>query len=127
MKKFAKVLVSLLVSAVALFVAFRGIEFSKVWLTLKSVSVWPIVPLLFFLGLHLVVRSLRWRYLLPESQEDPPTIRTLFDSLMLGAFASFILPLRAGEFVRPLVLTKWSRYSFSTAFVYASSSQMIHK
>jgi uncharacterized protein (TIRG00374 family) len=117
MKKFAKVLVSLLVSAVALFVAFRGVEFSKVWLTLKSVSVWPIVPLLFFLGLHLVVRSLRWRYLLPESQEEPPTIRTLFDSLMLGAFASFILPLRAGEFVRPLVLTKWSRYSFSTAFV----------
>ena len=117
MKKAAKVLVSVLVSLVALFIAFRGVEFSKIWITLKSLSVWPLIPLTLFLALHLVVRSLRWRYLLPATAEHPPTIRTLFDSMMLGAFASFILPLRAGEFVRPLVLTKWSSYSFSAAFV----------
>lgn len=117
MKKVAKVLFSILISLVALFVAFRGVEFNKLWMTITSLSVWPLIPLTLFLAVHLVVRSLRWRYLLPESGESRPTIRALFDSMMLGAFASFILPLRAGEFVRPLVLTKWSRYSFSTAFV----------
>lgn len=117
MNKIAKVLFSVLVSLVALFIAFRGVEFNKLWITLASLSVWPLIPLTLFLAVHLVIRSLRWRYLLPESEESQPTIRALFDSMMLGAFASFILPLRAGEFVRPLVLTKWSRYSFSTAFV----------
>lgn len=117
MKSFAKIFISLLISAIALIVAFQGVDFAKILVTIRSLSLWPLAPLALFLVVHFGVRSLRWRYLLPEISEEQPTVRILFDSMMLGAFASFVLPLRAGEFVRPLVLTKWSRYSFSSAFV----------
>jgi uncharacterized protein (TIRG00374 family) len=37
--------------------------------------------------------------------------------MMLGNLATFLLPFRLGEFIRPLVLTRWSEYSFASSFI----------
>ncbi|RMD86131.1 MAG: hypothetical protein D6808_03965, partial [Candidatus Dadabacteria bacterium] len=46
---------------------------------------------------NFALRAVRWRYLLPEGQNL--SFSLLFDSLMIGNLATFILPLRAGEFI----------------------------
>jgi uncharacterized protein (TIRG00374 family) len=117
MNRIIKLAVGAIVSVGALAYAFRDVDTEKLGVTLREALWWPLLPFLLFFGIHLVARSLRWRYFLPDVEAGRPSVRNLFDGLMLGTFASFVLPFRAGEFIRPLVLTRWSSYSFSTAFV----------
>lgn len=117
MKKASQLALGCLISAVTLFFVFKDFEFAKVKESLSEMTLWPIVPFLFFVVLHYYIRCIRWKFLLPTAKERPPTMQALFDSLILGNLASCILPLRIGEFVRPLVLTRWSEYSFGTAFI----------
>ena len=72
----------------------------------------PILILLFLFSFFL--RALRWRYLLPTGLEIS-TMR-LFSACVLGMLASCVLPLRAGEFVRPWVLSRSKQVSFSLGF-----------
>ena len=104
------------VSVVLLGVIVFSVNWSQVWVHLRSAHLWALVPSLVLLLVHFSLRAIRWRYLLPIS-ETPPTTRALFDAIMLGSFATFILPLRAGEFVRPFMLTRYAKLSFSSAFV----------
>lgn len=63
--------------------------------------------------LLLLIRALRWRVLLPSSQKYD-TLK-LFQATIVGQFAIWVLPLRAGEFVRPLVLKQIEGVSYSAA------------
>ena len=87
----------------------------EVFDAMRSMKIWPVFPTLALVGLHWYLRSLRWRYLLPPAAESP-SLRVLFDSFMAGNFATFTLPLRAGEFVRAFLLSRQSKYTFPTAF-----------
>ena len=57
---------------------------------------------------------MRWRFLLPKSGEY--STKTLFNACVIGNLASYALPLRAGEFVRPWVLSRKKQVSFTAAF-----------
>ena len=61
---------------------------------------------------HFILRAYRWKFLLPEGERVK--LRPLFDAFMIGNFANFFLPLRAGEFIRPYVLTLYTPYTYST-------------
>ncbi len=117
MKKLLKVGLGCLVSLVALYVVFKDVDVQALGNSFKQVAWWPLLPFLGFFVVHVFCRSLRWRYLLPQTQQKRPTLRMLFDSMMLGNLATFLLPFRLGEFIRPLVLTRWSEYSFASSFV----------
>lgn len=71
----------------------------------------PLAAALFLLACYL--RALRWRWLLPTGIELP-TMR-LFSATAIGSLASFVLPLRAGEFIRPWVLARTKKVTFSCA------------
>jgi uncharacterized protein (TIRG00374 family) len=58
------------------------------------------------------LRAIRWRLLLPGSVRPP--LFVLFKALLGGFFASFILPLRVGELVRPWLLSRWQPIPFAT-------------
>jgi uncharacterized protein (TIRG00374 family) len=85
----------------------------------SEAKVFPAVfPFLFCFAAHFFFRSLRWRYLLPaQPGERKVSLQQLFDSMMLGNLATFIFPFRLGEFIRPLILSRWTNYTFSSAFV----------
>lgn len=91
------------------------IEWSEVGRQLARVHLWALIPSVAILFVHFILRSLRWRYLLPDTER--PTLRQLFDAIMVGNFATYMLPLRAGEFVRPALLSLHTNYSFSSTFV----------
>ena len=93
-----------------------SLNWTEVLAAMKQVSPWPFLLALLIAFAHFILRALRWRYLLPETA-SPPKLKILFDSMMAGNFASYVLPLRAGEFVRPFLLSRQSSYAFPTAFV----------
>ena len=117
MKRVAQISIGSLVSALMLYLAFKDMKFAELRESFSQIAWWPVVPFLAIFGVHVILRSWRWRFLLPEAQRQPPTIRQLFDSMLLGNFATFLLPFRPGEIIRPLILSRWSEYSFATAFI----------
>ena len=85
------------ITVVALYFAFRGIDWSMLLHYLKGAS--PALLLLAILGtcLSYILRAWRWRYLFAEKAI------TFFDAccvLILGFFMNNVLPARAGELVR---------------------------
>jgi uncharacterized protein (TIRG00374 family) len=117
MKKLIQVVVGFLISGAMLYVAFKDVNGAAIRESFARAAWWPVLPFLGFFALHYFFRSLRWRCLLPQAERELPTLRMLFDSMMLGNLATFLLPFRLGEFVRPLVLTRWSEYSFASSFI----------
>ena len=71
------------------------------------------VTLVFFL--HHSLRSLRWRLLIQDGEGIG--FQKLFEGIIIGNFANFILPLRAGEFVRPFMLSRQTDIQFGASFV----------
>ena len=92
-----------------------SIEWAKVWHDLLRVHYLIFIPVTLLILIQFVVRALRWRYLLPG--ERPVGLATLFDGIMLANFGNYFLPLRAGEFMRPLLVMRETKASFSSCFV----------
>lgn len=93
---------------------FRDIDFRVFLAALQQINL-PFI--LVFIALYLLffyAKALRWRLLLPN--RNAVTTRDLFRATMLGAFATNVIPLRAGEIVRPLALSRSGEISFSSAF-----------
>jgi len=80
------------------------IDWPKVWIELKNAHFLPVIWVTVVWLVHFSMKALRWKYLLPEKYETTFTQR--FNALMVGSLATFILPLRAGEFIRPFFLSK---------------------
>jgi uncharacterized protein (TIRG00374 family) len=117
MKKMAQLGVGCSVSAAMLYMAFKDLDLEQLKSNISQLALWPILP---FVGLffgHYYLRSLRWRLLLPSPHGEAVGLRKLFDSMMVGNLATFLLPFRLGEFIRPLMLSRLSNYSFASSFI----------
>jgi uncharacterized protein (TIRG00374 family) len=117
MKKVIQLVVGCSVSALMVYIVFGDAKLSDLQASFDRIVWWPVAPFVILFGLHYVLRSVRWRYLLPESKRERPTLRHLFDSIILGNLATCLLPFRLGEFIRPLVLARWTEYRFGAAFI----------
>jgi len=106
-------IVSLAVSLGIVGYLFAKLDWPEVWNQLKLVNLWYL-PLLLGMFIPLIwMRAMRWRLLLPN--RDQLSLARLFDATIIGFFASFVLPLRAGEIIRPWVLSRWQPVSFSAS------------
>ena len=112
---YIKKIIGILVSAVAIAILAFSVEWSKVGVALTQMHYWVVIPSVALVALQMFLRGVRWRYLLPKTDKTVP-VRTLVDAIMVGNLASSVLPLRAGEFVRPLLLSFQTKHSFPTAF-----------
>jgi len=92
-----------------------GLDWAALGSALKEIDYLVLIPMTLVMTIHYASRAWRWRYLLPNDSAIPP-FRSLFDSLMIGNMASFLLPLRAGEFIRPFVLSKDTGRPFAETF-----------
>lgn len=113
-----KFIISLILSLLVLVWVFAGIEWQQFLIELKSTN-WPwLIVLTLIVFFQNLLRAWRWRFLLPKQthSSSEPSILLLYNSIMLGNFASYILPLRAGEFVRPWMLTRNANFKFAAAF-----------
>ncbi len=104
MNRKARILLTVVLSACFLFIAIRGTEWSRVSDALARTA-WIFVPGVFLATIWtLLIRAQRWQVLLRAlgSVELPPLVH----ATNIGFMANMILPLRAGEVIRPVLLAR---------------------
>lgn len=103
----------ILLAAVFLAVAFRGIDLSELFDTLATLRYGWILLILPAGLLSHYARALRWKYMLGHVKEGL-SVRNLFAAVMIGYMVNNVLP-RVGELVRPYVAGRLEGISKSTA------------
>lgn len=106
-------LIAILLAAVLLYFALRGIEWRQVWSILIRANVAFVALWLFLVTIAMVLRALRWRVLLRS--RAPVGFGTAFWATAAGYLGNSFLPARAGELVRTVMVS--GRSGLSTAFV----------
>lgn len=107
-----KILISLIISLFILIWLFLSIEWTSVIEAMKHLNYIYLGISFIIIVLHFIFRTIRWKLLLNSNPKYNNKIG--FDSIQLGNFVNYILPLRAGEIARPLLLTKKTKIPFPT-------------
>lgn len=109
-----KIIIGILISAVFLYLALRGVDAHAIYEELAHTEPLPLVAAVVAFLTAFVVRGARWKVVL-ESTPDCPSFRKLISALFIGYAANGVLPLRAGELVRSFAISRKSRMSTATA------------
>ncbi len=102
-----------LISAVFLWIALRGLNLALVWEALQRANYLWLIPGvgIYFLGVW--VRTWRWHYLLRPLKAVPT--QKLFPIVTIGYMGNNIYPARAGELLRAYVLRQEEGVSISSS------------
>jgi uncharacterized protein (TIRG00374 family) len=112
-KKYLHLLIGLVIIALSLFFAFRGVSVNELLDALMQADYYYIIPAVLLAIISYLFRAMRWRYLVCTVKDVKTT--DLFAPLMIGFMAN-MLPARAGEFIRAYLLSKKVKISFSSSF-----------
>jgi glycosyltransferase 2 family protein len=107
-------ILGIVLTAILLYIAFRGTDYDTLVGTLKGANIWWIltsVPILLFCH---YIRAWRWQLLLVPVKNKVGR-GNAFSSLLIGYMMNNILP-RAGELFRPYVLGKMENISKASSF-----------
>ncbi len=104
MKRNIRIGVSVLISLVFLFIAGRGVDWARAGEALSHASYAWAIPMLLITPLTMLIRALRWRVLLRPV--GAPSLGSLYDATSIGFMANMVLPLRVGEVIRPVLLSR---------------------
>jgi uncharacterized membrane protein YbhN (UPF0104 family) len=104
---------SLPLAGVLLYFSLRGIEWRQVWSILRGADVLLVLLASTLMAAALFLRGLRWRVLL--SAQQPVQVGLAFWASSAGYLGNNLLPARAGEAVRTLIVSR--RAGLSTMFV----------
>ncbi|MGH7899236.1 MAG: lysylphosphatidylglycerol synthase transmembrane domain-containing protein [Candidatus Binatia bacterium] len=107
MKHFLRIALSLGLSGVFVAVAVRDVSWPEAWAALRSAHLGYVAPVILFGGVSLYFRALRWGVLLAPIADVPS--RSLFSATSIGFTANMLLPLRAGEILKPWFLARKER------------------
>jgi uncharacterized protein (TIRG00374 family) len=99
-----RIALSVAISAVFLAFAVRGVDWGEAWAAVRAANyVW--VLLMFPVTIWtLFIRAQRWRVFLHAV--GVPPLRPLVSATNIGFLANMVLPLRIGEVVRPVLLSR---------------------
>jgi hypothetical protein len=103
------------VSAVALWLALRGLRLSDVLGHIRTVRPLPLVACIVVATLTFPIRALRWRHLVRDTQGDPLPLAPAWHAVAIGFMGNNLLPLRAGELLRAWSLTRLAPVRMSSA------------
>lgn len=116
-RKVVWTLAGVLLAAVLLYLALRGVDVRQLGRTLASANPWLVAAACALNTLTLALRAARWRILLNgEGQVGYPPV---FWATSAGYFGNNFLPARAGELVRTVLVTSAS--GLDTAYVLATA------
>jgi uncharacterized protein (TIRG00374 family) len=105
------------ISGVLLFFAVRGVDWTQVLATLRRGRVDFLSLACLILTVSYMIRALRWRVVL--SAERRIALMTVFWATMAGYLGNSVLPARAGELIRSVLLGRQA--SLSTSYVLATT------
>jgi uncharacterized protein (TIRG00374 family) len=108
-----RVALGLLVSAVFLALAFRGVHFREVGEALRSANYLWLVPAVAAIVASIGLRAVRWRLLFHPDRHL--RLSSLFGSMNVGYLVNDLLPMRLGEVVRAYLLSQLEPVSAARA------------
>ena len=108
-----RLVASLALTALFLWLALRNVDLAGVGAALRSAHYGYLLPAALCTVAGYAVRTLRWRTILAPAK--PIAFRRLFPVLMIGFATNNLLPARIGEFARAYVLGSREGVSRSTA------------
>jgi uncharacterized protein (TIRG00374 family) len=88
------------------YVALSSINLSLAWHALRTSDYWWLVAALIAFGLGNLTRAFRWRSLFAPTRRPP--VGAVWNAMMVGYLYNNIMPARAGEAARVVVLTQRS-------------------
>src|SRR5687768_5136742 len=93
---------------------FRDANLAEVWAETRNADPWLLALAVGFTVVTYAMRAWRWQWLLAPI--GPTRFRDAFRAAVLGFAASFLLPARAGEVIRPYLLARREGLKASAAF-----------
>lgn len=109
----ASIALALILSAAGFYLAVRHVPFKDLWAYGARIDYLWLLPSLAATVLCYVFRILRWQLILAPSQRVP--FAAVYHAMMIGFAVNCVLPARAGEIARPLVLRNTRQVPFATA------------
>lgn len=97
MKSLILKLLPWVITSVALYFAFTGLEWHVLFESVRKAEPLWLLAAVALTGLSYVLRAVRWRYFFPDLNIDFPNS---YRVLILGFFMNNVLPARTGELVR---------------------------
>src|SRR5262245_38906941 len=113
--------IQIAVSVAAIVLVVRGLDVQATLEAFRDANYWLLIPAIVFLILDLQLRAIRWRLLL--APQKGLSHANLFGASNVGYLVNSILPFRAGEVVRVLVVDELE----DTGVVRAASSVVVER
>lgn len=106
----------LILAATVLLMAFflRNANLQRVWVEIKQARLELLVAAFVTTAMTYLVRALRWQCILMPI--GGARLSTVFRTTVIGFAATFLLPARAGEFIRPYLLARREGLSATATF-----------
>ena len=115
-------LIGAVLSAVALYIAFRRVPIAELGKYLAAINYLWTMPTLVLVVLTLILRAYRWRFLLAPGHRI--TVRGAFNPMMIGFMINCVLPGRLGEIARPMALKRTRGVPFGTGFATVAAERL---
>jgi len=106
--------IGILISAIFIVLFVQGLDFNQMWNAIKQANYVFVIPLVISFYLQYAVRAERWRFLLNPIKKI--SHYSCFVAVIIAFMATNILPMRAGEFVRAIVIGKKEDISITSSF-----------
>lgn len=117
--RYIYLLLSLVLAGVLLYFSLRGIDWERVRTLMLSAQLSDATLLVLLFSLTLFLRAVRWRVLLLA--ESRVRLGSAFYATSAGYLANNVLPARAGELVRTMMVSRYAQVSrtfvLTTAFL----------
>ena len=96
--------VTIIISLVFLGFAVSGVNWDEAWAAITRANYFYCIPMTVGAVWQLYVRAQRWQILLQPL--GAPNMKTLSAATNIGFMANMVLPLRAGEVIRPVLVSR---------------------
>jgi len=107
--------VGIAVSAVFLWWAFKGLSFAEMWHHARSANLLLIIASVAVTTATFVIRIFRWRLMLLTDDGGPVGRIPMWHAIAIGFMANNVLPLRAGEILRAVAISRLAPVRFTSA------------
>ena len=113
MSRSIQILLSVLISGAALWFSLHDVQLGSFFSDLARARIVWLVPMIAFAGICLWFRALRWRVLLETL--GPLGDAPVFYATCIGFMGNMVLPLRAGEAIKPIVVARGGQIGVAAA------------
>jgi len=109
-RRFINYLIIGLITVAFLWFFFKNVNWADTWKYIKQVNPYLMALTLCLVPLHLVTRSIRWKYLLGPVKANLKIFNAI-EANTLGYTMNYVFPGRLGEVVRPVFLARKEKLS----------------